>query len=49
MVIARMEGEAVLRALAERARTIELTSTPVPRLNNSLRGLESLGLMVEAA
>ena len=49
MVIARMEGEAVLRALAHRVRTIELTSMPVPRLNNSLRGLESLGLAVEAA
>ena len=49
MVIARMEGEAVLHALADRVRTLELTSTPVPRLNNSLRGLESLPLTVEAA
>ena len=47
MVIARMEGDAVLGALRERARHLEMTAPPVPRLNNSLRGLESLPLAIE--
>ena len=47
MVIARMEGEAVLGALRERAQRIEMTAPAVPRLNNSLRGLDSLPLVVE--
>ena len=49
MVIARMEGEAVLGALRERVRSIEITAPPAPRLNNSLRGLETLPLAVEPA
>ncbi len=49
MVIARMEGEAVLGALRERVRHLEITAPPVPRLNNSLRGLESLPLAIEPA
>lgn len=46
MTIARMEGEALIRALAERARSWELDGRPVPRLNNSLRGLDSLPVRV---
>jgi 4-methoxybenzoate monooxygenase (O-demethylating) len=49
MVIARMEGDAVLGALRERVRHLEITGPPVPRLNNSLRGLESLPLAIEPA
>ena len=49
MVIARMEGDAVLSALRERVRSIEMTGPAVPRLNNTLRGLESLPLAIEPA
>jgi 4-methoxybenzoate monooxygenase (O-demethylating) len=48
-VIARMEGEAVLRALAGRVRSWRLTGEPRPRLNNSLRGLDTLPVAVEPA
>lgn len=48
-VIARMEGEAVLRALAARVRSWRLTGEPRPRLNNSLRGLDTLPVAVEPA
>ena len=48
-VIARMEGEAVLRALACRVRSWRLTGEPRPRLNNSLRGLDTLPVAVEPA
>ncbi len=41
-MIARLEGEVVLSALARRVRTIEITGTPERRLNNTLRGLKSL-------
>ncbi|HEX6519009.1 MAG TPA: cytochrome P450 [Streptosporangiaceae bacterium] len=41
---ARMEGEAVLAALASEAAAIELTGDPVPRLNNTLCGFSSLPL-----
>jgi len=46
-VIARMEGEAVLRALAGRIRSWRLTGEPRPRLSNSLRGLDTLPVAVE--
>lgn len=46
MVIARMEGEAVVRALAERVDTLAPAGPAVPRLNNSLRSLASLPLTV---
>jgi cytochrome P450 len=45
--LAEMEGELVLSALAKRVRRFELTSDPVYRLNNSLRGLASLPVRVE--
>jgi 4-methoxybenzoate monooxygenase (O-demethylating) len=48
-VIARMEGEAVLRALAARVGSWRLTGEPRPRLNNSLRGLDTLPVTVESA
>lgn len=44
--IARMEGEIILKALAERCERLELAGTPVRRLNNTLRGLERLPLRV---
>jgi len=48
-VIARMEGEAVLGALAGRVRSWRLAGEPRPRLNNSLRGLDTLPVAVEPA
>ena len=44
--VARMEGEIVLKALAERIERVELAAPPVRRLNNTLRGLASLPLRV---
>ncbi len=48
-VIARMEGEAVFRALAERISSWRLGGEPRPRLNNTLRGLDTLPVAVEPA
>ena len=45
-MVARLEGEVVLAALARRAERIELAGAPVRRLNNTLRGLASLPLRV---
>ncbi|QTG17085.1 cytochrome P450 (plasmid) [Agrobacterium tumefaciens] len=45
-MLARLEGEAVLGALAQKVETLELAGTPVRRLNNTLRGLESLPLEI---
>jgi cytochrome P450 len=42
MAMARLEGEAVLAALARRVSRIEITGEPRRMLNNTLRGLESL-------
>jgi 4-methoxybenzoate monooxygenase (O-demethylating) len=47
MVIARMEGDAVLNALRRRVRTLEMAGPAVPRLNNTLRGLDSLPLSIQ--
>jgi cytochrome P450 len=47
-MIARLEGEVVLRALAERVTTIELDGPPRRQLNNTLRGLDALPLKVTA-
>lgn len=41
---ARMEGEALLTALARSAQRLELAGDPVPRLNNTLSGFDSLPL-----
>lgn len=48
-MLARLEGECLLSALAERAKSIELAGAPVRQLNNTLRGLDRLPLRVEAA
>lgn len=44
MAMARLEGEAVLGALARRVSRIELAGEPRRLVNNTLRGLESLPL-----
>lgn len=46
-VVARMEGELVLSALARRVRRIALAGDPTRRLNNTLRALASLPLLLE--
>lgn len=45
-IIARMEGEAIFRALANRIDSWKLVGEPRPRLNNTLRGLDSLPVEV---
>ncbi|HYH35550.1 MAG TPA: cytochrome P450 [Nocardioides sp.] len=47
--VARMETELVLAALARRIRRIELAGTPVPKLNNTLKGWASVPVRVEPA
>ena len=46
--IARLESEAILGALARRVASFELAGEPKLRLNNTLRGLDTLPLRVEA-
>ncbi len=41
-VVARLEGELILDALARKVKRIELIGQPVRRLNNTLRALDSL-------
>jgi 4-methoxybenzoate monooxygenase (O-demethylating) len=48
-VIARMEGELLLTALAQRVASIEPAGPPVRRFNNAVRGFASLPLEVRAA
>ena len=48
MLLARLEGECVLTALAQQARTLELAGDPVRRCNNTLRGLSALPLRIVA-
>lgn len=43
-VIARLEGEVVLQALARRVKAIEITGSHTRRLNNTLRALDTLPL-----
>jgi len=45
-LLARLEGEVVLRALAQRVRKLELAGAPERRFNNTLRGLKHLPLRV---
>ena len=45
-MVARLEGEIVLRAFAERLERLELAGDPIRRMNNTLRGLTSLPLQV---
>jgi cytochrome P450 len=41
-VVARLEGELVLNAMAQRVKRIELLGEPVRRLNNTLRAMSSM-------
>lgn len=45
-VLARLEGEAVLGALARKVASIEIVGPVVRRYNNTLRGLSELGVRV---
>ncbi len=47
-LIARMEGESILTALARKVSSIKLTGEPARRLNNTLRGWSSLPLTVKS-
>jgi 4-methoxybenzoate monooxygenase (O-demethylating) len=44
--VARLEAEAVFGALAKRVASFEMTAEPARRLNNTLRGLDTLPLRV---
>ena len=46
---ARLEGEAVLRALIEQVEHIELTGEPVQRVNNTLYGFDALPMRLVGA
>jgi cytochrome P450 len=48
-VVARLEGEVVLTALARRVKAIELAGPHTRRLNNTLRALDTLPLRLVAA
>ncbi len=48
-MIARMEGEAVLKALLNRIASIELAGQPTRRLNNTLRSMATLPLRIKAS
>jgi cytochrome P450 len=48
-LLARLEGEVLLAALARRVRAIEITGQPKRRYNNTLRGLESLPVTLHPA
>jgi 4-methoxybenzoate monooxygenase (O-demethylating) len=45
-MLARLEGEVLLAALARRIEAIERDGEPVPKLNNTVRGLASLAVRV---
>jgi cytochrome P450 len=47
--VARLESEAIFGALAKRVTSFEITGKPERRLNNTLRGLDTLPLRVKAA
>jgi cytochrome P450 len=48
-LVARLEGEVVLAALARKARSIEINGPVRRRYNNTLRGLESLPVSITPA
>ncbi|WP_445489955.1 cytochrome P450 [Rhodopseudomonas sp. RCAM05734] len=48
-LVARLEGEVMLTALAQRIAKIEITGEPKRRFNNTLRGLDSLPVTVTPA
>jgi cytochrome P450 len=47
--VARLESEAIFGALAKRVISFEITSKPERRLNNTLRGFDTLPLRIKAA
>lgn len=47
--VARLESEAIFGALTKRVATIELNGEPTRRLNNTLRGFDTLPLRIKAA
>lgn len=47
-LLARLEGEVLLAAMARKVRSIEIAGAPVRRYNNTLRGLASLPLTVHS-
>jgi len=49
MLLARLEGECVLTALAQQAGALEITGEPKRRCNNTLRGLASLPMRITPA
>ena len=48
-LVARLEGEVVLAALARKVASIAITGPVSRRYNNTLRGLESLPITLTAA
>ena len=48
-LLARLEGEAILAALARRIEALDISGTPVRAYNNTLRGLASLPITVRPA
>jgi 4-methoxybenzoate monooxygenase (O-demethylating) len=48
-LVARLEGEVMMAALARKVRSIELSGEVKRRFNNTLRGLESLPISIKAA
>jgi len=48
-LVARLEGETFLAALARKVARIEISSTPKRRYNNTLRGLDSLPVTITPA
>jgi cytochrome P450 len=46
--LARLEGEAMLGALARSVASIEIAGTPKRAYNNTLRGLESLPITIHS-
>lgn len=48
-LVARLEGEAILAALARKVGSIEISGPVQRRYNNTLRGLESLPVTIRPA
>ena len=48
-LVARLEGETMLAALARRIAKIEIMGKPQRRFNNTLRGLDSLPVSITPA
>jgi cytochrome P450 len=47
-MIARLEGEIVIAALARKVKTIQLNGRPVIHYNNSVRGYDSMPMHLSA-